>query len=73
MAIKIEPNKADFYHNRGFAFRKKREFDRAISDYEKAITIDPKHFKAYYNRAFCWDKLGKYELSEIDYAASVQL
>ena len=25
-AIELEPGKADFYHNRGFAFRKKRDF-----------------------------------------------
>lgn len=66
-AIEIEPNKADFYHNRGFAFRKKREFDNAIKDYENAIRIDPNHFKAYYNRAFCWDKLGDLAKSEQDY------
>lgn len=63
-AIDIEPNKADFYHNRGFAFRKKKEFDSAIKDYENAIKIDPAHFKAYYNRAFCWDKLGQLQKSE---------
>jgi len=33
-AIKLEPNKADFYHNRGFAYRKKKEFDQAIKDYD---------------------------------------
>ena len=66
-AISIEPNKADFYHNRGFAYRKKREFDMAIKDYQNAIQRDPNHFKAYYNRAFCWDKLNEYEQSEADY------
>ena len=63
----MEPGKADFYHNRGFAFRKKRDFYNAIKDYTTAIQIDSNHFKAFYNRAFCWDKLGKLEEAERDY------
>lgn len=40
MAITLLPTKADFYHNRGFAFRKKLEFEKAIYDYTKAIELD---------------------------------
>jgi tetratricopeptide (TPR) repeat protein len=36
-AIKLEDGKADFYHNRGFAYRKNKEFDKAIEDYTKAL------------------------------------
>ena len=32
-AIDLEGGKADFYHNRGFAFRKQSNFEAAISDY----------------------------------------
>jgi Flp pilus assembly protein TadD len=39
-AIELEANNADFYHNRGFAFRKKREYANAIKDYTKAIELD---------------------------------
>lgn len=56
-AINLEPDKADFYHNRGFAFRKLKQYKNAIEDYSNAIELDPEHFKAFYNRAFCWDKL----------------
>jgi tetratricopeptide (TPR) repeat protein len=55
-AIAMEGNKADFYHNRGFAYRKKRDYELAIDDYSKAIELDDGHFKAFYNRAFCWEK-----------------
>ena len=47
MAITLEPTKADFYHNRGFAFRKKLEYEKAIQDYGKAITLNPNHFKVF--------------------------
>jgi len=36
-AIQIQDNKADFYHNRGFAFRKTKDYEKAIDDYSKAI------------------------------------
>ena len=45
MAITLDPNKADFYHNRGFAFRKKLDYEKAIQDYNKAINLNPSHFK----------------------------
>ena len=38
--IQIEPRKADFYHNRGFAYRKQCNFDAAIADYSRAIELD---------------------------------
>lgn len=50
MAISLDPSKADFYHNRAFAYRKKKNYEAAIEDYTTAIDLDPKHFKAFYNR-----------------------
>jgi len=55
-AISLQDNKADFYHNRGFAYRKIKDYEKAVEDYSKAINLDNNHFKAYYNRAFCFDK-----------------
>ena len=37
VAIQMEPQKADFYHNRGLAYRKKKDFAESIEDYSKAI------------------------------------
>ena len=59
IAIDLESGKADFYHNRGFAYRKNRDYEKAIDDYTKAIKLDGSHFKAFYNRAFCYDKQSK--------------
>jgi tetratricopeptide (TPR) repeat protein len=59
VAIELESGKADFYHNRGFAYRKNRDYEHAIADYTKAIKLDDSHFKAFYNRAFCYDKQSK--------------
>lgn len=56
--IGIELNKADFYHNRGFAYWKLKQYDLAIDDYTTSISLNPNFFKAYYNWAFCYDKQG---------------
>lgn len=56
-AIELLPHNADFYHNRGFCYRKQGNFAAAISDYTRALLQDPNHFKSTYNRAFCNDKV----------------
>jgi len=65
--------KSDFYHNRGFAFWKLKDYQKAIDDYTKAIDLNPNHFKAYYNWAFCYDKLNKFDLTEKDYVSAVNI
>ena len=39
IAISLDSNKADFYHNRAFAYRKKKNYELAITDYTLAIGI----------------------------------
>jgi tetratricopeptide (TPR) repeat protein len=41
---------AKSYNNRGIAYQKKRQYDKAISDYSKAIEINPRYADAYNNR-----------------------
>jgi tetratricopeptide (TPR) repeat protein len=36
-AIDLEGGKADFFHNRGFAYRKNKDYEKAIVDYTSAI------------------------------------
>ena len=43
-------NIAIAFNNRGNAFHDKKEYDRAISDYDQAIKLDPKYARALYNR-----------------------
>ena len=69
----MDGNKADFYHNRAFAYRKIKKFELAVKDYSSAIEIDPTHFKAFYNRAFCYDKLGDNDKALFDYKMALQL
>ena len=49
-AIKIDPNYADAYINRGLAKDNLEDYYGAIADYNKAIELDPNDAVAYYNR-----------------------
>jgi tetratricopeptide (TPR) repeat protein len=43
-------NLAWAYNSRGNAYYVKREYDRAIAEYNKGIRLDPKNAFAYHNR-----------------------
>ncbi len=68
-----QKNLANSYYNRGVEYRKKNEFDMAISDYNEAIQLDPSLVKAYNNRAGCWYNKGEYDRALPDYEKALQL
>ena len=49
-AIKINPDDADAYVNRGAAYHNLGKHQEAIDDFNTAIKINPDYAKAYYNR-----------------------
>ena len=52
--ISKNPRDADAFYNRGLAWHKKGNFEKAIADYTKAIEINPKFAAAFYNRGIAW-------------------
>jgi len=68
-SIKINPNYADAYNNRGLAYYNKGnkdDYDKAIADYTQAIKINSNYADAYFNRGSLYQVLG-WELGEIGY------
>ena len=49
-AIRLDPECAVAYSNRGIAFENKGEHDSAIADFTNCIRLDPKDATAYYSR-----------------------
>ncbi len=45
-ALKHQPRSADLYVNRGLAFQKSEQTDRAIEDYQRALMLSPGHLLA---------------------------
>jgi len=71
--LKINPNNADIYYNRGLAWAYKRDLENAISDYTKALEIKKDFKDAYHNRGLLFSKMGKYNLAILDFTKALQL
>jgi Flp pilus assembly protein TadD len=63
----------EVFNNRGIAYAGKQQFDKAVSDYSRAISLNPKFDKAYVNRGNAYWHLGKYEESFADYQMAIKL
>lgn len=63
----------NYYNNRGTAFSSKGDYDRAISDYTKAIELDPKNSDAYYNRGNTYVMKGNFDLAISDFTRAIEL
>ena len=59
-AIKISPNNAAFYSNRGNALQDLKQFDAAIASYDKAIQLKPDYVEVYWNNSLALLRLGDF-------------
>jgi tetratricopeptide (TPR) repeat protein len=69
---KIDPS-ADAYRGRGVAYYEKGDLDRAMADFDKAITLDPKSARAYVDRAIIYEAKGQLDraIAEDDQAIAL--
>ena len=71
-ALKIHPNSASTYHNRGNTFREIGEFDQAIVDIKKALKI--KEESSFYNTLGCiYFETNNIEDAKINFNTSIKL
>jgi len=71
--LRINPNLAEAYHNRGYTWWKLKEYDRAMADFNKALELNPQYASAYIHRAIVWDEMGDYERSISDNTKAIQI
>ena len=69
---KIDSNDAAAYNNRGIAYRRLKQYERAIHDYNKAIELNPEFAGAYYNRGLAYYDLKQYEKEQEDYEMALE-
>ena len=72
-AIRLDPNDADAYSNRGLAYDKKGDHDKALADYTEAIRVDRKCVDAYFNRGLAYGYKGEHESAIADYTEAIRL
>ena len=53
-AIRLDPGFAPAYYIQGNAWRAKKEYDKAIADYNKTIRLYPRHAWGYHALAWLW-------------------
>ncbi len=64
IAIKREPNKSALYYNRGLAYEKSKDYNKAINDFQQSLTINnfkeqAKHTGAYYELGNCYGAMNE--------------
>jgi lipoprotein NlpI len=64
---------AEHYRNRGLAFYKSHNYDRAIQDYDRAIALAPHDGTAFARRAHAYQEKRQYEHALADYEAAAQI
>jgi tetratricopeptide (TPR) repeat protein len=67
------PKDASAYINRGLAWMDKKEYDKAIADYNEAIRLKPKDAFAYINRGNAWGQKKEYGKAITDYDEAIRL
>ena len=65
-AIRLKPDSAEAYNNRGAANGEIGQYDAAITDLDKAIRLDPTHVQAFINRGNSRARLGQYDAAITD-------
>ncbi len=71
--IRQEPNNAQYYARRGWAWYALEEHDKAISDYSQAIRISPNEVDWLSGRAVIYRSNKQYDASVRDYTKALQL
>jgi len=71
--LKLNPNLAEAYNNRGILKFKKKEYKAAIDDFKKALKIKPNYEEIVYNLALCQYQNGDYDTATINIDNFLQL
>ena len=61
------------YNNRGAAFNQKREYDRAVSEYTRAIDLNPQYARAFVNRGNNFYAIGSIDSALADYSEAIKI
>jgi tetratricopeptide (TPR) repeat protein len=72
-AIRLDPDNAIAYEERGNAYASKGDYDRAIADFNQAIRINPDYVAAYNNRGNVYNDKGEYDRAIADYTQAIRI
>ncbi len=61
------------YINRGRTYIDEGQYDKAVSDYARAIELKPRRADTYYSRGLAYGEKGQYDKAISDYARAIEL
>jgi tetratricopeptide (TPR) repeat protein len=61
------------FNTRALAYRKKNEYDKALTDYTRAIELNPRYGTAFLNRGVAYHDKGEYDRALADYTRAIEL
>jgi tetratricopeptide (TPR) repeat protein len=64
---------SDYYSERGLAYLKKKDYDRAIADFDVAVRLYSKNARAINNRGLAYQAKGDTARADADFAAAKQI
>jgi tetratricopeptide (TPR) repeat protein/flagellar motor component MotA len=71
-AIRLKPNCAEAYFDRGWEYYRKRSYNLAIADYSEAIRLKPNYTMAYYARGNVHYLKYDYDRAIADYSEAIR-
>jgi tetratricopeptide (TPR) repeat protein len=72
-AIRIDPNHALAWNDRGLGWDLKGEYDKAVADLNEAIRLNPRSAKAFNNRGYTWLYKGDSDKALADLDEAIRL
>ncbi|MBD2249297.1 tetratricopeptide repeat protein [Nostoc sp. FACHB-888] len=72
-ALKLQPNDAVAYYNRGVAYIKQGNYTQAIADYNQALNLQPNFTDTYVSRGVAYAREGNYTQAIADYNQALKL
>jgi len=72
-AIRLDPNNAKAYANRGFAYQMKSQYDKAFNDYSEAIRFDQNNAWVYTKRGMIYNYKQWYDKAINDFNEAIRL
>lgn len=70
---RIISENAAFYESRGLAYLDKRQYDKAILDFNKALKINPAGAQLYHHRGRAYAEQGQHALAISDYTRALEI
>lgn len=72
-ALKVHPEMADTWNNRGVVLTRLQNYEEAIASYDRALQIRPEYPDAWNNRGVCLLELQEYQEAIVSYEQAIKV